>query len=172
MQRSPAQIREHTQAVAEVREYMRQRRLAVADLVEIGGEDLRSSNPALAGKARLVERCWALMARLGVKHVDLESTSPGEFATTAVSEAASGARRRRGGKSTRKSKQNQHVDYKQPTITNLSEINGLAVSSPVEAPAMKSAEIPAANPTTAVVEPTPCLVPAPNSVGEQEVGHG
>jgi len=71
--RSAAQIREHAHAVEQVREYMRRHRLSLADLTEMGGEDLRSTNPKRRRKALHVEKCWALMARLHVRHVDLES---------------------------------------------------------------------------------------------------
>jgi hypothetical protein len=58
-------------AAAEVRRLMR--RLNVADLVAIGGEDLRSADPVLRERARHVARCWSRMARLGLTLEDLET---------------------------------------------------------------------------------------------------
>jgi hypothetical protein len=52
------------QAVAEIFDFMRKQRLALEDLVECGGAELKSSNPKTREKARHVEKCWALMARL------------------------------------------------------------------------------------------------------------
>jgi hypothetical protein len=63
--------RDSLRAVAQVYEYMRQHRLSLSDLTDIGGEDLRSPKRRL--KALHVEKCWALMARLHVRHVDLEA---------------------------------------------------------------------------------------------------
>jgi hypothetical protein len=56
-------------AVAQVVEYMRKRKVALGDLVRYGGDDFKSSEHA--GKARSVEKVWALMAELGVEHIDL-----------------------------------------------------------------------------------------------------
>jgi hypothetical protein len=64
-------------AVTQVLEFMRKHRLSAADLVEIGGEDLRS--PRTRAKARDVELCWELIARLGLKYADLEKAAPKEF---------------------------------------------------------------------------------------------
>ena len=61
-------------AVAEVLEFMRKRRLKLNDLIDIGGEDLRSPDKGRAGKARCVEKTWELMARLGVKYADIEQS--------------------------------------------------------------------------------------------------
>jgi hypothetical protein len=72
-----AQIETRTHAIDQVSEFLDQRpRLSVEDLIEIGGEDLRKSVPAkLRAKALRVERCWSLMASLGVKYADLESSN-------------------------------------------------------------------------------------------------
>ena len=56
-------------AVSEVADFMRKRGLTLDDLVAIVGQDL---NGKLAEKARRVEACWGLMAKLGVKYADLE----------------------------------------------------------------------------------------------------
>ena len=76
------------QAVVEIFDLMRKRGLVLDDLVEIGGQDLASSNPKQVAKARSVEKTWALMARLAVKFTDLEQ-APGQPTTKP-------ARRRRG----------------------------------------------------------------------------
>ena len=60
------------QAVVEILDFMRRNRLALDDLIEIGGEDFRSTSPKRIEKARCVEKCWSLMARLSVKFADLE----------------------------------------------------------------------------------------------------
>jgi hypothetical protein len=60
-------------AVAQVAEFMRKRKIALGDLVRYGGEDLKSSEHA--GKVRSVEKVWALMADLGVEHIDLGGVS-------------------------------------------------------------------------------------------------
>jgi hypothetical protein len=59
-------------AVIEVSTFMRTRGLTLIDLIEVGGEDLKSVNPGRVKKARDVEKCWSLMAKLGVKYADLE----------------------------------------------------------------------------------------------------
>lgn len=62
----------HAQAVAEILGHMRRCRLKLADLIDSGGDDLESSNPTRAEKARRVERTWSHMARRGIKFADLE----------------------------------------------------------------------------------------------------
>ena len=61
-------------AVVEVVAFMAKTGLALADLIEVGGEDLESSNPRKVEKAKRVEKCWSLMASLGVKFADLENS--------------------------------------------------------------------------------------------------
>src|SRR6516165_218338 len=60
------------QAVVEVLDLMRKRGLSLDDLIQVGGEDLKSPNPKRVKKAHYVEKAWALMARLSVKFADLE----------------------------------------------------------------------------------------------------
>jgi hypothetical protein len=62
-------------AVAEVLAFMKKRGLALADLIEVGGEDLSSTNPKKVEKAKRVEKCWGLMAKLGINHPDLEAAT-------------------------------------------------------------------------------------------------
>ena len=62
------------QAVVEILDFMRKHGLALDDLIQIGGEDFRSSSLTRREKARRVEKCWSLMARLSVKFADLEQT--------------------------------------------------------------------------------------------------
>lgn len=59
-------------AVTEVADFMHKRKLQLADLTDIGGEDLKSTDARRAEKARRVSACWDLMARLGVKYRDIE----------------------------------------------------------------------------------------------------
>jgi hypothetical protein len=93
---SPSQERELEQRVAQVRDYMRTRRLKPTDLVELGGEDQRTDNaPEQRRRAFGVERTWELMAHLGVRHSDLERALPHEFCPPAVAEADFRVRRRR-----------------------------------------------------------------------------
>ena len=56
--------------VQKVKVFMTASKLALDDLTEYGGQDLRDTSRRK--KARAVEMCWELMARLGVKHLDLE----------------------------------------------------------------------------------------------------
>jgi hypothetical protein len=63
-------------AVIEIFDFMRKRGLVPDDLIELGGQGLRSSNPRQIAKAHYVEKAWALMARLSVKFADLEQ-APG-----------------------------------------------------------------------------------------------
>ena len=69
---SAADRARQAQAVAEIFDLMRKRGLILDDLVEIGSQDLSSSNPKQVAKAHSVEKTWALMARLAVKFTDLE----------------------------------------------------------------------------------------------------
>ena len=59
-------------AMVEILDFMRKCALALNDLIQIGGEDLKSSNPKRVEKARRVEKCWSLMARLSIRFADLE----------------------------------------------------------------------------------------------------
>jgi hypothetical protein len=74
---SAADRARRAQAVAEIFDLMRKYGVTLNDLTQIGGEDLKSSNPKRVEKARHVEKCWSLMARLSVKFADLEQ-APGQ----------------------------------------------------------------------------------------------
>jgi hypothetical protein len=124
--------------VAEMCEFMRLKKLTPDDLIWIGGEDLRSPDPQRAGKARCVEKCWSLMARLGVKHVDLP-----EMAGQSTDHLAP---RRRHRKSNLKHQQNQRVDVKEAPSTKSSKINDLAVSAAVGDPELNLGDIERAGP--------------------------
>ena len=63
--------REHRPHVEAVLALLHRLSVSVDDLIEIGGQDLGSSDSKRAEKARRVTRVWATMAQLGVKHVDL-----------------------------------------------------------------------------------------------------
>jgi len=65
----------HAQAVGEILAFMSKCGLALDDLIQISGDDLKSSNPKRAEKARRVSKCWELMARLSVCFADLEQVS-------------------------------------------------------------------------------------------------
>jgi hypothetical protein len=56
-------------------ELLRRHGLTLEDLIQVGDEDLKSTNPKRAEKARRVEQSWALMARLGVRFADLEQAA-------------------------------------------------------------------------------------------------
>jgi hypothetical protein len=96
------QARQQAQAVEQVLELMRRLQVTPDDLVEFGGQDLppkRSAPPSpgtpegrRAEKAHRVERCWALMARLGVTHAALAP----DWTPRTVSLPGLRARRRRG----------------------------------------------------------------------------
>jgi hypothetical protein len=67
-----AQIESKSQAVNQVLDFMHQRRLSPDDLINLGGAELKSKSAAIRAKANSVDKCWSLMASLGIKHVDLE----------------------------------------------------------------------------------------------------
>jgi hypothetical protein len=64
---------EHDTRVAKATAYMRRHKVSAADLTEIGGAGLKSSDASRAAKARAVGRTWALMASLHVAHADLDA---------------------------------------------------------------------------------------------------
>ena len=66
--------RVHNLAADQVRGFMRKHKLTLDDLIEIGGEDLQSPDYRKAERARHVERCWQMMARLSICFDDLEHT--------------------------------------------------------------------------------------------------
>jgi hypothetical protein len=66
------------QTVVEIFGFIRRHKLTLADLIETGGDDFRSSNSQIVNRARAVSRCWELMARLSLKFADLE-TAAGEI---------------------------------------------------------------------------------------------
>jgi hypothetical protein len=67
--------RERLGLVAQVFDFMRKQRITLADLIEMGGEDLDSSDFRKVEIARRVGTCWALMARLGVTFGRLEQAA-------------------------------------------------------------------------------------------------
>jgi hypothetical protein len=96
------QARQQAHQLEQVLELMRRFRVTPDDLVEAGGQDLPSKGfapPApgtpegrRAEKAHRVERCWALMARLGVTHMALAP----DWTPRPVALPGLKARRRRG----------------------------------------------------------------------------
>jgi hypothetical protein len=82
------QIKAQSAAVVEVQAFMHRHGLELTDLSSIGGAELKSPNQKPREKARRVEKCWALKARLSVRHAHLEQ-APAHIPTKP-------ARRRRG----------------------------------------------------------------------------
>jgi hypothetical protein len=68
-----AQQKEHDRNVDQVFTYLRRHKLEVADLIEIGGEDLSSPDFRKAERARHVGQAWQMMARLSIHLVDLKA---------------------------------------------------------------------------------------------------
>ena len=93
-------------------------------LTQIGGEDFKST-PKRIEKARRVEKCWSLMARLSVKFADLEQASQ------PIPDKRS--RRRHGEGRFSEVIENKEVFGSRPSDTKSNEINGLADSAPVGA---------------------------------------
>ena len=85
-----AQMKAHAAAVTEVQAFMCKRRLALVDLIEYGGAELKSSNPKTREKARHVEKCWALMARLSVHYAHLEPAPAADTAKPAPAQRGEG----------------------------------------------------------------------------------
>jgi hypothetical protein len=71
-----AEERARVIAASKVAEFMREKKLTLGDLVDIGGAELRSSNSRTADKARRVSRCWELMAGLELKFAHIEHSEP------------------------------------------------------------------------------------------------
>ena len=86
-----AEERARAIAANQVGEFMRKKKLSLDDLINVGGAELKSSDPRLKERALRVLRCWELMARLGVKYVDIE-----HFKQSPRAIPASRARIRRG----------------------------------------------------------------------------
>jgi hypothetical protein len=59
---------------AQVRAVMHKHKIAAADLIEVGDEDLGSPNFGKAEHARHVGQCRQMMRQLAVSFVDLEQT--------------------------------------------------------------------------------------------------
>lgn len=76
------------QRATEVFYFMRKHKLTLDDLINVGGEDFRSSSVKRVERARRVESCWSLMAQFDIKFADLEG-EPSRH-------TAKPARRRRG----------------------------------------------------------------------------
>jgi len=93
---------------------------------QIGGEDLKSSNPKRSEKARRVEKCWSLMTRLSVPFADLEQ-APGNLPTRP-------SRRRRGEGHFSEAVEITRVSEIFTHHPQPNEINDLADSAPVGDP--------------------------------------
>jgi len=113
----------HAQAVGEILAFMSKCGLALDDLIQISGDDLKSSNPKRAEKARRVSKCWELMARLSVCFADLEQGLP-----------TRASRGRRGDGHFSEALENTRVSVTLTHDTKPNEINDLADSAPVGDP--------------------------------------
>jgi hypothetical protein len=67
-----ARQKEHDHAVDQIFAYLRKHKLAIGDLIEIGGEDLSSPDRRKAERARHVGQAWQMLARLKIHFADLE----------------------------------------------------------------------------------------------------
>jgi hypothetical protein len=105
------QIKAQAAAAAEVQAFMHRHGLAAIDLINVGGVELKSPNLKTCEKARRVEKCWALMARLSVRHAYLEAAPA--YTSTKL------ARRRRG----------EGVFLQVTEIAGVSDIPGALVKS-------------------------------------------
>ena len=121
-----AVLQKPRQAVVEIFDFMRKSGLALQDLIEIGGAELKSSNPKTREKARRLEKCWSLMAKLGVKFADLERLSP------PIPDKP--ARRRRGEGVFSEVVENKEISGTATHQHKSNEINDLANSAPVGVP--------------------------------------
>jgi hypothetical protein len=111
-------------AVVEILDFVRTRGLTLDDLIQIGGEDFRST-PTRIEKARRGEKCWTLMARLSLKFADLEQASQ------PIPDKRS--RRRHGEGHFSEVIENKEVFGSRPSDAKPNEINDLANSAPVGA---------------------------------------
>jgi hypothetical protein len=116
-----AQVKAHIAAMIEVQTFMHKCGLTFADLIDVGGAELKSSNPKTREKAHRVERCWALMARLHVRYAHLETA----YTPTKP------IRRRRGEGGFLQAAENTGVSGITATPPESNEINELAGSAPV-----------------------------------------
>jgi hypothetical protein len=122
--------RAQTIAVERVAEFMRRRHLTLADLIEYGGEDIpnpklpeKICDPARIKAARAVERCWELIAELGLTYGALESSSIANSVSP-----RSRPRRRRGEGGTKNSSKFSTTCPKTVAGPKSNEINDLANS--------------------------------------------
>jgi hypothetical protein len=123
---SAADRARQVQAVAEIFDLMRKDGLTLDDLIQIGGQDLSSSNPKQVAKAHHVEKTWALMARLSVKFADLEQ-APGQPPTKP-------ARRRRHNKVFPQVIENKEISGDTPHQVKSLKTNNKTDDHSVEAP--------------------------------------
>jgi hypothetical protein len=63
-------------AVAQVFAYLHRHRIALDDLIDIGGDELKAPNAVRRECARRVEQCWSLIARLRVDFAALTGAAP------------------------------------------------------------------------------------------------
>jgi hypothetical protein len=124
-----AQMKAQAAAVTEVQAFMHKHGLRPTDLIEVGGAELKSSNPKTREKARRVEKTWELMARLSVNFAHLES-APAYTPTKP-------ARRRRGEGVFLQATENTDISGISSRPPESNEINELADFAPVASPDSK-----------------------------------
>jgi hypothetical protein len=124
-----AQMKAQAAAVTEVQTFVHKHGLTLADLLAIGGRELKSPNPKTREKARRVEKAWELMARLSVNFAHLENAS--SYTPTKL------ARRRRGEGVFLQTAENTGVSGIASSLPGSNEINELADFAPVASPEIK-----------------------------------
>ena len=107
--------------IATVLAFMNERGLTLSDLTDVGGEDLKSNNPARREIAKRVSRCWELMARGKVDFAQLEA-AVGAMPTAEP-------RRRRHRVDFAQATDNTAKSQSAPAATNNNKINDLAISA-------------------------------------------
>jgi hypothetical protein len=144
-----AQTREQTIAVERAFDYMRRHRVTLADLIEVGGADLKSRDSKRAEQARRVGKTWELIAQLGLTYTALESGHHANSATATLSIPEKRSRRRRGEGHFLQVPENAQVLDIQGAEGKPNKINDLGNFGPVGSPEMKS-------PNYAGAVATPC----------------
>jgi hypothetical protein len=107
--------------IAVVLAFMSEHGLQLDDLVNVGGEDLNSSNPIRRQMARRVSRCWEIMAREKADFAQLEA------AIGSMPTAESRRPRHRLGFA--QATDNAGKSRSGPPATNSNKINDLAISA-------------------------------------------
>jgi hypothetical protein len=107
--------------IAAVLAFMSEHGLALDDLIWVGDEDLKSTNPVRRQMASRVSRCWEIMARGNVNFAQLEA------AVGAM--PAAEPRRRRHRLNSAQAVDNAEKSRSGPPAANSNKINNLANSA-------------------------------------------